>query len=527
MGDVDETEWRSWRNRPRITEDDVPVVVASLPPSARWAISGNGNLTLESRYAKPRNVTVECVDGAWFDIRNLGVQEGRLPSAQEYELGTPVVVIGEETRRHFFPSVSAIGREIRIGRVPYTVIGIAEKQGSAFGISMDKFAIVPYKAPAHRLVNRFKVIDGITIQTPTQQDLVSTMEVVRQTMRIQHKLRPGAPDDFSLQTQDSALAFWRKIQGYLVLAGIALPAIGLLVGSIVIMNIMLVAVAERTHEIGIRKALGAKRSDILSQFLAESTTLARHRCVGRHRRRIRARRADRRRVAAAGRGRAVVGRRRRPRGRDGRHHLGRVPRHARRTPRPDRRAAAGVIMRFRDRVASLAEGVLIAIDALRANKVRAALTILGIAIGVFVVVLMSAVIHGINSSVAQEFEKAGPTTFFVNRFPIALEGCSDDEDSCKWRRNPPLRLSEAATLERLSTVQDVTIRSGTSAPAKFRDRMLAGAQVSAYTANWIAVTGGDIVQGRNFTPAEATNGARVAVINETMAAAAVQRRATR
>jgi len=219
-------------------------------------------------------VTIQCVDGAWFDIKNLGVSDGRLPSAQEYELGTPVVVIGEETRKHFFPSVNAIGRELRIGRVPYTVIGIAEKQGSVFGMSMDKFAIVPYRTPAHRLVNRFKVLDGITIQAPTMQDMVSTMEVVRQTMRIQHKLRPGIPDDFSLQTKDSALAFWKKIQGYLVLAGIALPAIGLIVGSIVIMNIMLVAVAERTHEIGIRKALGARRSDILSQFLAESTTLA-------------------------------------------------------------------------------------------------------------------------------------------------------------------------------------------------------------------------------------------------------------
>jgi len=174
-------------------------------------------------------------------------------------------------------------------------------------------------------------------------------------------------------------------------------------------------------------------------------------------------------------------------------------------------------MRARDRVASLAEGVWIAIDALRANKVRAALTILGIAIGVFVVVLMSAVIHGINSSVAQEFEKAGPTTFFVYRFPIALEGCSDDEESCKWRRNPPIRVAEAAALERLSSIQDVTIRSGTGAPAKYRDRVLSSASVNAYTANWIAVTGGDIVQGRNFTPSEATNGARVAVINETMA----------
>jgi putative ABC transport system permease protein len=219
-------------------------------------------------------VTISCIDGSWFDIRNMGVSEGRLPTLQEYELGTPVVVIGEETRKHFFPSVSAIGRELRIGRVPYTVIGIAEKQGSAFGVSLDKFAIVPYRTPAHRLVNRYKVLDGMTIQSSTTEEMVSTMEVVRQVMRIQHRLRPGTPDDFSMQTQDSALAFWKKIQGYLVLAGIALPAIGLVVGSIVIMNIMLVAVAERTHEIGIRKALGAKRSDILSQFLAESTTLA-------------------------------------------------------------------------------------------------------------------------------------------------------------------------------------------------------------------------------------------------------------
>jgi putative ABC transport system permease protein len=274
MGDVPAAERRSWRSRPRITEDDVPIVVASLPPSARWSVEANGNITFESRYAKPRSVQVQCVDGSWFDIQNMGVSEGRLPTAQEYALGSTVVVIGEETRKHFFPSVSPIGRELRISKVPYTVIGVAEKQGNAFGISLDKFAIVPYRAPAHRLVNRFKVVDGITIQTQSMQDMAPTMEVVRQAMRIQHRLRPGVPDDFTLETQDSALAFWKKIQGYLVLAGIALPAIGLIVGSIVIMNIMLVAVAERTHEIGIRKALGARRSDILSQFLAESTTLA-------------------------------------------------------------------------------------------------------------------------------------------------------------------------------------------------------------------------------------------------------------
>ena len=123
-------------------------------------------------------------------------------------------------------------------------------------------------------------------------------------------------------------------------------------------------------------------------------------------------------------------------------------------------------MGVRDRLTSLLEGILIAVDALRANRVRAALTILGIAIGVFVVVVMSAAIQGINNSVAQEFEKAGPTTFFVNRFPISLEGCSDaDDDSCKWRSNPPLRLAEAAAIRRLSSIQDITISTGSSAPA--------------------------------------------------------------
>ncbi len=274
IGDVDESEWRAWRTRPRIEEADVAPVVAALPPGTRWAYDGSGSLSLESRYANPRNVLVQAVDGQWFDIKNLGVQEGRLPSPQEYDLGTPVAVLGDETKNHFFPGVSPIGRELKIGNIPYTVIGVAEKQGSAFGISMDKFVIVPYKTPAHRLVNRFKMLDGITIQAASEQQLVSTMEIVRAVMRTRHKLRPGVPDDFSMQTADAALAFWKKIQGYLVLAGIALPAIGLIVGSIVIMNIMLVAVAERTREIGVRKALGAKRRDILSQFIAESTTLA-------------------------------------------------------------------------------------------------------------------------------------------------------------------------------------------------------------------------------------------------------------
>ena len=168
------------------------------------------------------------------------------------------------------------------------------------------------------------------------------------------------------------------------------------------------------------------------------------------------------------------------------------------------------------RLKPLGEGVMIALDALRANKVRAALTILGIAIGVFVVVIISAAIHGVNASIAYEFEKAGPTTFFVNRYPITLEACDDSDDTCKWRNNPPLRLSEAAAIKRLPTIHGLTIRTGLNASTKYRDRQLSGTSVNAQSANWLEVAGGDITEGRNFTEPEEANASRVVVINKKM-----------
>ena len=274
MGDIDEKTWREWASRPSLRITDVQPVVSELPPSASWSFYSEDQVTVESKYGRPRQVSLSVVDGDWFAQKNMGVTQGRIPSAQEYALGSPVVVIGKDLKDHFFPTIDPVGREIKIGAIPYQVIGVAEEQGSAFGISLDKFAVVPYNAPAKRLVNPSGIIDGIVIKLPDDPQMAATMEDVRVFMRAHRGLRPSQNDDFSLQTSDSALEFWRKIQGYLVLAGIALPAIGLMVGSIVIMNIMLVAVAERTREIGVRKALGAKRRDILSQFLVESTTLA-------------------------------------------------------------------------------------------------------------------------------------------------------------------------------------------------------------------------------------------------------------
>ena len=276
MGDVDEATWQSYRRRQRLTIDDVPAVVEALPPDARWSVQSEDQIPMSSKYvAKPRNVIAFAVDGDYFGIKKMAMTSGRAFSRQEVEMGALVVVIGQDVQEHFFPSVDPIGRELKIGGLPYTVVGVAESQGSAFGMSFDKFVVAPWRAPIHRLLNRRpNIIDAVAIQAPSEQAMAGLQETVRQTMRQQRKLRPGQPDDFSLQTSESALEFWNKIKRYLVMAGVALPAIGIVVGAIVIMNIMLVAVAERTREIGIRKSLGARRRDIMAQFLVESATLS-------------------------------------------------------------------------------------------------------------------------------------------------------------------------------------------------------------------------------------------------------------
>ena len=274
MGDVTEDEMREWRRRPRLMISDIQPVAAALGPDILWATSSNGNIEIESVYARPRQTEASAVSESWFAVKKMEVEKGRLISTQEFTLGTPVVVIGKDVAEHFFPSLEPVGRQLKIRGIPYEVIGVAESQGSVFGISLDKFVVAPETSPLVRAVNPHNVVDQMMIQAPTEGSMREAMEATRTVMRSRHHLRPAQPDNFALETSDSALEFWNKLQGYLIIAGVALPAIGLVVGAIVIMNIMLVAVAERTREIGIRKSLGARRRDILNQFLVESSTLA-------------------------------------------------------------------------------------------------------------------------------------------------------------------------------------------------------------------------------------------------------------
>ena len=275
IGDNSEEHRRELRRRPAIREMDIEPVAAVLPPDVRWAAVGIGRLPAESKYQlKPKDVRVFTVTSDYFDVKRMAPVKGRLFSQQEYTRGSNAIVIGQDVAKYYFGGLEPVGRELIVKGLPYSVVGVMETQGSAFGQSFDQFIVAPHTSPLNRLVNLHGVINSIIIQTPSSGGMISTMESVREVMRARHHLRPNQKDNFELQTSDSALEFWKKIKGYLVMAGVALPAIGLVVGAIVIMNIMLVAVAERTREIGIRKALGAKRRDIMSQFLVESATLS-------------------------------------------------------------------------------------------------------------------------------------------------------------------------------------------------------------------------------------------------------------
>jgi putative ABC transport system permease protein len=277
IGNTTEEQWREWQRRPYVRDSDVQPIVASLPPDTKWSAQNSAwNVYLESRYARPRQSQVYMVDGDYFRIKRMDIASGRIISEPEFQQGTKVAVIGEEVRRHFFPNIDPLGRDIQIGGQQYRVIGVADKQGSVFGFSLDKFVVVPLHSPARRINTHLArdVVGTLMIQSSTAEQMRDAMEEVRAVMRGRHKLRPSQPDDFDLSTSESALAFWQEIKGVMQFAGAALPAIGLIIGARVIMNIMLVAVAERTREIGIRKALGARRGDIVRQFLAESATLS-------------------------------------------------------------------------------------------------------------------------------------------------------------------------------------------------------------------------------------------------------------
>ena len=171
-------------------------------------------------------------------------------------------------------------------------------------------------------------------------------------------------------------------------------------------------------------------------------------------------------------------------------------------------------MRFRAQLTTVLEGIGIALDAIRSNRVRTGLTVMGVAVGVFVVVAMSSVVRGVNESFARDLEAAGPTSFFVyRRADFGPQACDGTDEGCPSRRNPQLTIDEAKVLERLPSIRSVTVHRGSGASFRYKDRELPGAGLEIYTPNWTEVDGGDIHPGRSFTAAENATAQRVIILN--------------
>ncbi|MCU0623428.1 MAG: ABC transporter permease [Gemmatimonadaceae bacterium] len=173
-------------------------------------------------------------------------------------------------------------------------------------------------------------------------------------------------------------------------------------------------------------------------------------------------------------------------------------------------------MRLTDRIFLVAEGVRIALEAIKANRVRAALTISGIAIGVLVVVVMAAATNGIKRSFQADVDNFGATTFQVRRRNIGISGCDGTDDTCPDRRNPAITLGESEALRRLASVSSVTQIWGGSADFRYKDRNLADVGYDAMSHTWLEIDKGDISPGRNFSAIESAQGANVAIINDTL-----------
>ncbi len=205
-------------------------------------------------------------------IQTLDLAEGRFVSDFDVSHTHTNAVIGSQIRDELFGPVEALGKEIKVGEDSFTVIGVEVQNGTMGGQSLDNNVYIPYTAYLKKYGLRRSI--QFQVRAPSDETLGYAQDEVRQIIRVRHKLKPNKEDDFDILASSAIQGFVDNIIGYIAKAIIPITLVSLVVGGIVIMNIMLVTVTERTVEIGTRKAVGAKRSDILLQFLIESALLA-------------------------------------------------------------------------------------------------------------------------------------------------------------------------------------------------------------------------------------------------------------
>lgn len=260
------------RRNPLLTREEWRFLKAGTTLVKEWGIEAYRNVTVYGGKERLDAVQLEGVTANVGVITNVPPAEGRFLTEIEDKRRQMVAFIGNDLKDKFFAGVNPIGKSVVIEGRTFQVIGVGRPKGSVFGQSQDNFVFIPAETFFKIYGARTSMI--YSAMAVDQAHLYQAQEETRMLLRAHRHLGPKADDTFALLTSDALIGFWNQLTGAIAATAVGVVSVFMVVGGVVIMNIMLAVVSERTHEIGIRKSVGARRRDILNQFLVESSMLA-------------------------------------------------------------------------------------------------------------------------------------------------------------------------------------------------------------------------------------------------------------
>ncbi len=266
-------EFLKVNKRKDLTYDDYLYLqrTCSLCESIGASLSSSGTVISGKQYSN--NTSINGWTTAMEHINDLKVVQGRPLTSMDDQLGTHDIIVGYDIVQNLLPNMDPIGQELRVDGEVYTVVGVGEKEGAIFGQSQDNYVDMPLSTYLHTHGEHQSVeISAAASTAPGALD--NAIDQVRALLRARRHDLPGTEDDFSISTNDTFISIFHQITSTFATVILGIVSISLVIAGVVIMNIMLVSVTERTREIGIRKALGAKQNDVMIQFLIESGVMA-------------------------------------------------------------------------------------------------------------------------------------------------------------------------------------------------------------------------------------------------------------